>query len=111
MDDIDYRPNDLLLANANLKSVDFGSSGAYIDEMTESSYTGYNAPVSQFKQMLIRKIAKSTVDESSALFNNDEHEYRPYEQQVEFKPSMARDRRTQQMARKVLTKYSNDDYA
>lgn len=110
LDDIDYRPNDLLLSRANLKSVDFGNAGAYINEMTESSYTGYNAPVSQFKQMLIRKMVRSTMDESSGLFSNDEREYRPYEQQVEFKPSAARDRHTQQMARRVLSKYSNEDY-
>ena len=110
LDDIDYRPNNLLLSRANLKSVDFGNAGTYINEMTESSYTGYNTPVSQFKQMLIRKMVKSTVDESSGLFSNDEREYRPYEQQVEFKPSAARDRHTQQMARRVLSKYSNEDY-
>lgn len=100
-----FRPNELLLANTNL-TPNIGGKTKTLTCMTESSYSGCNDPMSQYKRMMILEMANSVISESNALFGNQrEKECRPYEEQTEFQVSFAQNKRTRQIAKNMMNKY------
>lgn len=107
--DENFRPNELLLANTNF-ATDIGGKTKMVSRMTENSYTGCDNPTSQYKRMMILEMANSVISESNTLFGNQrEKEYRPYEEQIEFQVSLAQNKRTQQIARNIASKYISNN--
>lgn len=103
--DENFRPNELLLSTTNFIP-NINGQTKIVTHMTENSYTECNEPTSQYKKMLILKMANSIISESNALFENQhEREYRPYEEQTEFQVSPAQNKRTQRIANNVINKY------
>lgn len=104
-----FRPNELLLANTNF-ATNIGGKTKMVSRMTENSYTSCDDPTSQYKRMMILEMANSVISESNTLFGNQrEKEYRPYEEQTEFQVSLAQNKRTQQIAHSITSKYISNN--
>lgn len=106
----DYKPNDLLLNDVK-KTSKLPMETQHITQMTESSYTNYNSPFSDYQRKRIHDMANSIVNEANALFGNqdDVREMRPYEEQKEFQSSRAKNYRSKQIAKNITSKYSTGD--
>lgn len=104
-----FRPNELLLANTNF-TTNIGGKTKMLSRMTENSYTSCDNPTSQYKRMMILEMANSVISESNTLFGNQrEKEYRPYEEQTEFQTSLAQNKRIQQIAHSITSKYISNN--
>ena len=105
----DYKPNELLLKRDNIKTITL-KDGRIVNEMSENTYADCYDPCSKYKQIMIKKIFDSLMNESSDLFTDDDNIDLPYESQVEYRHSLAQGRRMQKIANSVISKYADDEY-
>lgn len=106
----DYKPNELLLKKSNIKTVTL-KDGRVVNEMSENTYADCYDTCSKYKQIMIKKIFDSLINESSGLFTDDENNIDlPYESQVEYRHSLAQGRRMQKIANNVISKYADNKY-
>ena len=105
-----YKPNELLLKKGNIKTVTL-KDGRVVNEMSENTYSDCYDPCSKYKQIMIKKIFDSLINESSGLFTDEDNNIDlPYESQVEYRHSLAQGRRMQKIANNVISKYADDEY-
>lgn len=106
-----FRPNNILLANASLIPIFNDGTNKHISHMTENSFINCNEPTSQYKRKMILDMANSIVSESNTLTRKtqNEKEFRPYEEQTEFQTSSMNNKRIQQIAKDIVNKYGTDD--
>lgn len=106
----DYKPNELLLKKGNIKTITL-KDGRVVNEMSENTYADCYDPCSKYKQIMIKKIFDSLINESSGLFTDEDNNIDlPYESQVEYRHSLAQGRRMQKIANNVISKYADDEY-
>lgn len=106
----DYKPNELLLKKGNIKTITL-KDGLVVNEMSENTYADCYDPCSKYKQIMIKKIFDSLINESSGLFTDEDNNIDlPYESQVEYRHSLAQGRRMQKIANNVISKYADDEY-
>lgn len=107
----DYSPNQLLLRNLNYIPQQLNKGDLrHLHSMSENSYSDQTSTYSNLQSAIIRNMAKSVLNETSAMFDiQGENEYRPYEEQINYQSSRVGSSINRQMAKNITSKYSRDD--